>query len=401
MDEAPNAPVRQGCTPDEAAPVPARPAYREWLEVELPGAVCGNGSPYKFFVNYSDTSNNLLVMFEPGGACWDYESCSGQGGIRGASNVDGIPDDHMVTWGPAYPAHNRYREDNPVRDWNYVFLPYCTGDVFIGTATITYENPDPAGEPLVFHHAGHDDVMGVVSWLDEQFPTVPRLLVGGCSAGGAGALNNYYFLRLGIRGVQCGYMLSDSGPIFPSAGYAGPLHQKIRDSWNIDPLIEDVAAQRPDMDLSALDTDLGAVNWLLAQQFPNDRLASTFFRMDYNYSLYSYERFYDDPSAEEIHRMWWDDAQALMQVYDQYDNLAYFIPYYRSDTCSHCASVLPVDHIGVIGKDPYHGTEIQQDDINLEGFMAHLLDDATPLRSYVEDAQPDEGFTPEEEAACK
>jgi hypothetical protein len=36
-----------------------------------------------------------VVSVEPGGACWDYESCSGAGGIRGAANPHGIPDDHM------------------------------------------------------------------------------------------------------------------------------------------------------------------------------------------------------------------------------------------------------------------------------------------------------------------
>src|SRR5882672_772480 len=75
------------CTPDESAPVPANrcvsvdggeggvPGCGEWVKVELPGKVCGDGSQYKFFVNYSGKSNNLAISFEPGGACWDYESC--------------------------------------------------------------------------------------------------------------------------------------------------------------------------------------------------------------------------------------------------------------------------------------------------------------------------------------
>ena len=73
---------------------PVRETYDLWQKVELPGTVCGNGSQYKFFVNYSDQTDNVVVVFEPGGACWDYPSCTGASGIRGAANPDGLRDDH-------------------------------------------------------------------------------------------------------------------------------------------------------------------------------------------------------------------------------------------------------------------------------------------------------------------
>jgi len=78
---------RTACVPDESAAVPAdrcgtatTPPCRQWVKVDVEGAVCSNGSQYKIFVNYSNTSNNLEVHFEGGGACWDYPSCSGAGG---------------------------------------------------------------------------------------------------------------------------------------------------------------------------------------------------------------------------------------------------------------------------------------------------------------------------------
>jgi hypothetical protein len=62
---------------DDTGPeVPA--AYEKWLKVEVPGTVCGDGSQYKFFVNYKEGAKDLVVMLEPGGACWDYAGCSGQ-----------------------------------------------------------------------------------------------------------------------------------------------------------------------------------------------------------------------------------------------------------------------------------------------------------------------------------
>src|SRR5262249_32487126 len=146
-----------------------------WIKVEPAGAVCSDGSQYKFFVRYSNRSNNLLVMFEPGGACFDYASCSGAAGVRGAANPHGIPDDHMQTYGilpllrfdPSLPG-------NPVPDYNMVFVPYCTGDVHTGNKVATYQNPN-GPETITFRHVGHANVLKVVDFLAKTFTSVPKL----------------------------------------------------------------------------------------------------------------------------------------------------------------------------------------------------------------------------------
>jgi hypothetical protein len=45
-----------------------------WQRVALPGSICGNGSQYKFWYYDSPSSTNMVVMFEGGGACWDYDT---------------------------------------------------------------------------------------------------------------------------------------------------------------------------------------------------------------------------------------------------------------------------------------------------------------------------------------
>ena len=57
-----------------------------WQEVNLPGTMCGNGSQYRFYVYDNPSSNNLLISFEGGGACWDYDTCSGRAGLLGAAH---------------------------------------------------------------------------------------------------------------------------------------------------------------------------------------------------------------------------------------------------------------------------------------------------------------------------
>ncbi len=394
------------CVADESAPVTAtRSKPGEWQRVEIPGAVCGNGSPYAIFVNYSATSNNLVFMLEPGGACWDYGSCTPGGGLRGAANPNGLPPnlDLMARY-QFLPLVRKEAEFNPAaHDWNKIFIPYCTGDIHTGNNVITYSGPN--GESQVFHHKGHDNVMRVINWANTTFPVVPRMLVTGCSAGGAGAIINYHYFRKGMEGAQCSYLLNDSGPIFPSDGNSGPLHAKVRQSWNLDPIVDALDGELEGVTVEELKQDFGLTNVAISNKYPQDRLALAVYRRDLNYSLYSYESFFNYPPYTRIHDLWEQDIERLRGVYDSRDNLAYFIPFFRLDNCSHCVSIPP---IGLDGSDltyaltqPWRGSEIQESSLSLKEYAIHLLDDTQPLRSYFETDQQGEGFSAEQAAVCE
>lgn len=380
-----------GCDDVDAGPLdPAdggSPPYREpepgrrWEKVEIPGTVCGDGSPYKFFINRSvggTHSNNLMIYMEPGGACWDRASCV-DGTARGAANPDGIPDDHMDFWSVASPLLIDNPNFNPVWDWTFVFIPYCTGDVHAGTHTAVY--PDESGDDpdVEWHHQGHTNVKAIIEWLDGEYPAVPQMLLTGCSAGGAGSIANYYFFRQGLTGLDRGYMLNDSGPIFPAAeddesAWSRELHDEIKEVWGVQELLDE---HFPDYDTS----DFGNINDLLAEEFPQDRLATTFYQMDYNYSLYSYERFHFDEGPavgtpeyrESIYTMWYEDTLALQERLHQVDNHAYYLPLWRELNDSHCLTIVGWD-----------GTEITEAGLDLHDYVWHLLDDDEPLESYFE-----------------
>ena len=400
------------CVPDESAAVPARSSPGVWQRVEIEGAVCSNGTPYPIFVNYSTTSNNLVIMFEPGGACWDYESCSPSGGLRGAANPDGIAagDTHMTARYAFLPLLRTEPEINPIHDWNKVFIPYCTGDIHTGNKVATYTGP--AGKQIVFRHNGHDNVMRAIQWLSHSFTNVPRLLVTGCSAGGAGALLNYPLLRRRLAGVQCSYLLNDSGPIFPTASNSAQLQAKVREAWNTDPLIDFVDStstpeERARIGITAEEVkrDLGLINLVVARAFPKDRLSAVMYRRDLNYSLYSYERFFNSPPFTEIHRMWDEDLGKLRALYDKQANLGYFFPFFRLDNCSHCVTIPPIglkgDDLAKALSSPWLGSEIQEANVNARDYAVKLLDDGTAMPEYFESDQRDEGFTPSEAATCQ
>lgn len=408
------------------------PEFGSWVKYEPAGATCSDGSPYAFYVDFSETSDNVIVFFMGGGACWDYESCVG-GGARGAANPDGLPDDYAnmhaevagltINVNEIYPLMNDDPAVSPMADWNKVFVPYCTGDVYAGSITNTYEDPDGVEPDEVFAHLGHTNVVAMTEMLNDMFGAAPekKLFVGGCSAGGAGAIVNYYFLRTGIDGVAKGYLLNDSGPIYPSqepTSRSSFLHEEIRTVWDADSLI--AKAPQPE----ALQDDFGAMSRVLSEEFPNDRLAATYFRLDYNFSLYSYERFWtrDNPDTRDpivpfaedqglgldddipldraaVYSLWWDDTALLRAQYDAKGNLGYYIPFYRTTNSSHCVTIPGLEQFSLgealnlfqndFGALAWAGTEI--DDMNLRDYVEHMLDDEEPLESFFEDEPGSEG----------
>jgi hypothetical protein len=315
-----------------------------WQKVAIPGTKCGNGSQYKFFV-HKTSSPNVVFFFEGGGACWDYDTCSGRAGILGASNPNGIPDDYMELATAQYvsPIVNgadpglplRSRTDLPTKGWNVVYLPYCTGDVHVGNNVVTYSDATAQEPPLTWHHAGYTNTVAAVDHVKTLFPSVQKLLVTGFSAGGTATSAAYYFVRNGIK-PQRGYLLNDSGPIHlaPNATYRSrQLHDMIRQSWSLDSVL---ALLPPPFDTS----DFGTINRMVAKTFPGDQLAYTGYTRDYNYSRFSYDRFYTPNDKETVLGYWKKDQDNLVAELKLHANYSYFIPHHRPINESHCSTIL-------------------------------------------------------------
>ncbi len=403
------------------------PSFGRWEKFEPAGAVCADGSQYKVFINFSSTSDNVVFFFEGGGACWDYASCTGTG-VRSAANRNGLADTHATAHANfggfsvpvdlVYPLLNNDSRVNPMADWNKVFMPYCTGDVFTGDTTVTYDDPNAVEPSVEFHHAGHRNVLQTVDMLSGMFDSIPKMFVSGCSAGGAGAVTNYHYLRSGLN-VDRGFLLNDSGPIFPDQAMTSrslPLHNRVRASWNSDPLLASAPMSQ------VLMADFGQLGQVLASTYPQDRLAHTHFRLDYNYSLYSYERFYSvEPKSDTIqiygdgsglgdlglvetewrdraavYSLWWDDTELLKAQFDAEANLGYFMPFYRETNNSHCLTIpgfgeFTEEELASVFINDYPtlawaGTEISTSSgaMNIRDYVEHMLDEAAPLQSVFE-----------------
>lgn len=72
-----------------------------------------------------------------------------------------------------------------VKTWTYIFVPYCTQNMHIGSCNTTYVN-SKTGERALIRHNGAANVKSVMDWVYDNFPQPDSLAFIGCSAGASG-----------------------------------------------------------------------------------------------------------------------------------------------------------------------------------------------------------------------
>jgi hypothetical protein len=193
----------------------------------------GTDPTFKFWARKSATgSRNTLVYFEGGGACWDNFTCSFPIGT-------GLPYQFFLPQVPpgTDPAlmDGVFRDDaaNPVKDWNAVYIPYCSGDIHIGSTSRQYFN---AGNPLLgglpsfsLQHRGFDNFMSVLAWMKDSGAQPQQILVTGSSAGGYGATANFPWIAETFKSARVSLLADASQGVTTPAFDAGLPG---RNSWN-------------------------------------------------------------------------------------------------------------------------------------------------------------------------
>src|SRR5262249_60584659 len=110
---------------------------------------------------------------------------------------------------------------NPFRDWNVVFVSYCSCDVHFGDALQDY--------PPVVQHRGYDNSRIVEKWAREHFVNPDQIFVTGSSAGAYGAWFNAALPEMVWPASQF-HVLADPG----DGGGAPDLQQNEVPHRNID-----------------------------------------------------------------------------------------------------------------------------------------------------------------------
>ena len=150
---------------------------------------------YSFFYRDGDPKK-LVIAFDGGGACWDSLTCLSSL-IASDKLYNTYVDETVEELETVGGLVDKENPENPISDYMQVFIPYCTGDLHIGSKDTLYEIDTPAGTvSATIHHRGYDNVVAVLEWIDDYYKSVigappEEVLVLGASAGGYGAFYGY------------------------------------------------------------------------------------------------------------------------------------------------------------------------------------------------------------------
>jgi len=181
---------------------------KTWSWFEIPGTTCRDGSPAGIGLNLNPASKKMVIYLEGGGACFNGITClQNPANVSRKSASGGILD--------------RGRAENPVADWNQVYVPYCTGDVHAGN------NPNadvPNVGPQKF--VGYANMSIFLHKLAATFPATDQILLTGISAGGFGAAANFGQATRIFPTTRVN-LVDDSGPLMRQP----PLAQCLQEQW--------------------------------------------------------------------------------------------------------------------------------------------------------------------------
>jgi len=193
-----------------------------WTWVPFDNSKCRGGSPAGISVNMNSASKKLMIYLEGGGACFDSQTCGSNPDAVGSQNPGGAG------------VFNRSQAANPVKDWNYVYVPYCTGDVHMGAK----DDGMVAGVTGTQHFVGRANLTAFLHRIIPTFQSPEKVLLTGVSAGGFGASSNASFVQYAFGEVPI-TVVDDSGPTFSNKYLPTCLTQTYVKTWGLDKSILD------------------------------------------------------------------------------------------------------------------------------------------------------------------
>jgi len=208
--------------PLHAETLPPGCEYDKECVVKLPGTICGDGSESFYTLIAKKNSTNLLIFLEPGGACWNSETCLFGHVLRLSAKK---PTNKLIS---EKGLLNLSDPTNPFFNFSKITVPYCTADLFLGDNKINYGNSE---NPKIIHHHGFKNALLTLQAAKELYPEPERVVLFGRSAGGLGVLTHVRNLDAVFPQSEK-YALADAGtPLMPP--YVNEeSYQEIIRNWN-------------------------------------------------------------------------------------------------------------------------------------------------------------------------
>jgi hypothetical protein len=269
--------------PADAGPADAGPAdagqtgtpivapMNTWTWVPFSNAFCGNGATVGIGVNPAGAANApVLLYLEGGGACWNDITCYGAktaayfttGYTEADFTSESTNTSYLALSGGFF---DRSASANPFKDFNYVYVPYCTGDVHAGNNTVAYASGTA-------NFVGYANMKAYLERLVPTFAGTPHVFLAGSSAGGFGAVANWPQTQAAFGSIPVD-VIDDSGTFIPPDIEAdGTGEAPIREAWNLGPNLPP--------DCSQCSTRLDAMFGYIASAHPTVRLSLLTYQQD-------------------------------------------------------------------------------------------------------------------------
>lgn len=207
-------------------------ATNAWTWYPVDDAICRDGSPSGLSISVGADPTKVLFFFEGGGACFEGFNCNAN--------------PFNVTEGRRFPGEagifERNNDRNPYKDWTWVYLPYCTGDVFAGRT----RNVEIKGVKGTQQFVGDFNMR---LFLDRLVPTltdVEHVSVSGISAGGMSAVVNAKRIAREFPAARV-TVLDDGGPPLSTNVVPICLQSWWNELWELDKTaLADCGAACPD-----------------------------------------------------------------------------------------------------------------------------------------------------------
>lgn len=181
-----------GCAEEETPPTEVslqsaaeNPGTWTWIGKEE--MLARDGSTTGYLANLESNSRKLVIYLQGGGACFNALTCD-----QNPSRFNTADANSFIQNNPNPLFFKRSTGENPFSDWNFIFVPYSTGDVHAGiNMEANVPNSGPANQKMV----GYNNFTVILEDLLEYFngdlsPT--DIIVTGSSAGSFGAYLNFY-----------------------------------------------------------------------------------------------------------------------------------------------------------------------------------------------------------------
>lgn len=253
----------------------------EWTKT-VPGGdtMCSDGSEFFLMTHHGDPEK-LLFFLEGGGGCSASHTCDPQGDPTYKMTLA----DQAVPGAGIFDLQN---PDNPFANHTMVYVPYCTGDVHLGSNDTVYERASSDEPEFTIHHRGRVNAQAGLDWAFNNVPGASEIFVTGESAGAiptplmASALADHYptaqiaSLGDGAGGYRYAKpvvtQLSRWG-ILEHLSTSPGFETLTPETWSFENLYVLAGQAHPDMALARFDFAFdGAQSWFLGTNSQNPTL---------------------------------------------------------------------------------------------------------------------------------